>query len=118
MDGLERLIVICVGLDESMGSEDANALEARSLLYRAVTRAHMMVLVVNEFVPDGWFAFLSRPQPRELVLELVTLGRCASHAWSSNSVPGSTNTHNLSDTLQHSHQFVGNGKTKDSSQED
>ena len=58
MDGLERLIVVCVGLDAAK-SADESTLERRSMLYRAITRAHMMVLAVNEYLPDGWFAFLA-----------------------------------------------------------
>ena len=44
MDGLERLIVIAVGLDAAIESSAAgdDVLETRSRLYRAVTRAHMM----------------------------------------------------------------------------
>jgi hypothetical protein len=59
MDGLERLIVVCVGLDSSAADEELGALEARSMLYRAITRAHMMVLAVNENVLDGWLSFLT-----------------------------------------------------------
>ena len=58
-DGLERLIVIAVCLDavieEGLGS---STLETRSRLYRALTRAHMMAVVVNEFLPGGWLEFL------------------------------------------------------------
>ena len=57
--GLERLIVICVGLDAVMETTDALAL-TRSVLYRALTRAHMMVLVVNEYVRGGWLEFFPR----------------------------------------------------------
>ena len=44
-DGLERLIIIAVGLDAPVGDEeeDEDVLETRSRLYRAITRAHMMV---------------------------------------------------------------------------
>ena len=41
-DGLERLIVIAVGLDTPIDGEGF-VLETRSQLYRAITRAHMMV---------------------------------------------------------------------------
>ena len=51
LDGLERLVVICCGLDSV---KDAT----RSSLYRAVTRAHLMVVVVNEFLRGGWLEFL------------------------------------------------------------
>jgi len=59
-DGLERLVVICVGLDTPR-TDAADALGAsRSQLYRAITRAHMMVLVVNELVRGGWLEFFPR----------------------------------------------------------
>ena len=59
MDGLERLIVIAVGLDSSI-PENAEAaaegdvlrtrstMQTRSHLYRALTRAHLLVCVVND----------------------------------------------------------------------
>jgi len=59
MDGLERLIVICVGLDAPMQGSESDILGNRSLLYRGITRAYMQVLVVNEFYPDGWLAHLA-----------------------------------------------------------
>ena len=46
MDGLERLIIIAVGLDtviDNKEHDDEMVLETRSRLYRAFTRAHMMV---------------------------------------------------------------------------
>ena len=46
-DGLERLIVIAIGLDAPIVEGSDTTLEARSRLYRALTRAHMMALVVN-----------------------------------------------------------------------
>eukprot|EP01045_Picozoa_sp_COSAG04_P005671 COSAG04_NODE_266_length_18562_cov_11.848995_10_plen_2111_part_00 len=61
MDGMEWLIVLCVGLDSPAGDarESAAFADSRSLLYRGVTRAHMMVSAVNEFHSDGWLAFLT-----------------------------------------------------------
>lgn len=56
-DGLERLFVIAVGLDSPIEYNDA-ALETRSRLYRALTRAQMMVIVVNEKLRGGWLEFL------------------------------------------------------------
>ena len=53
-DGCERLIVIAVGLDADYTQAKH---EKRSQLYRALTRAHLMVVVVNEFLPKGWFAY-------------------------------------------------------------
>ena len=46
-DGCERLIVIAVGLDADVAQATH---EKRSQLYRALTRAHLMVIVVNEFI--------------------------------------------------------------------
>ena len=55
--GLERLIVIGVGLDRaldpSVAAADRGALQTRSRLYRAMTRAQMKVSIVNEFVTQG-----------------------------------------------------------------
>ena len=65
-DGLERLAVILVGLDvpneekkDAGGAEEtkeggANDL-TRSIIYRGLTRAQMLVTVVNEHVPGGYF---------------------------------------------------------------
>jgi hypothetical protein len=91
-DGLERLIVIGIGLDhpisdascagegprpaegaEGVGDAAEGAGEAgaspdrhtRSLLYRAVTRAHMQVIVVNELISGGWLEFLGSVRLRE-----------------------------------------------------
>lgn len=87
-DGLERLIVIGVGLDHPIsdascagegprpaegaeGVGDAGEAGAspdrhtRSLLYRAVTRAHMQVIVVNELISGGWLEFLGSVRLRE-----------------------------------------------------
>ena len=57
MDGLERLVVICVGLDQVI-DRGAGVLETRSRLYRAMTRAQLAVAVVNEALPGGWLEFL------------------------------------------------------------
>ena len=57
MDGLERLVVICVGLDQVI-DRGAGVLETRSRLYRALTRAQLAVAVVNEVLPGGWLEFL------------------------------------------------------------
>ena len=53
-DGCERLIVIAVGLDADVAQATH---EKRSQLYRALTRAHLMVIVVNEFLSNGWFTY-------------------------------------------------------------
>ena len=59
MDGLERLVVICVGLDQVI-DRGAGVLQTRSRLYRAMTRAQLAVAVVNEALPGGWLEFLGR----------------------------------------------------------
>ena len=58
-DGLERLIIIAVGLDSPI-EDGVSTLDTRSRLYRALTRGHMMVLVVNERVAGGWLEFLGK----------------------------------------------------------
>jgi len=57
MDGLERLVVICVGLDQSIKeySEDA---KTRSKLYRAMTRSQLAVAIVNKAIQGGWLEWL------------------------------------------------------------
>jgi hypothetical protein len=56
-NGLERLIVIAVDLDSPINL--GAAAETRSQLYRAITRAQMMVVVVNEVLRGGWLEFLT-----------------------------------------------------------
>ena len=58
-DGLEKLVVIAVGLDAKI-VEGASTLVTRSLLYRALTRAHMLAIVVQHSIPGGFFAFLHK----------------------------------------------------------
>ena len=57
-DGLERLIVIAVGLDAPLNEGAEDMLETRSRLYRALTRAHMLAIVVNETIAGGWLEWL------------------------------------------------------------
>jgi len=61
-DGLERLIVMVVGMDQAgaaiKGRDNSILLQTRSLLYRAVTRAHMYVCVVNVLQKEGLLSFL------------------------------------------------------------
>ena len=60
-DGLERLIVLAVGLDAPVEAAVATeALETRSRLYRALTRAHLMAIVVQARVRGGWLEFLGQ----------------------------------------------------------
>ena len=62
-DGLERLIVFAVGLDSPIAEMDTDSaigtLQTRSYLYRALTRAHMVAVVVNDLVPGGWLEHLT-----------------------------------------------------------
>ena len=50
-DGLERLIVLGVGLDAPIAG---GAMGQRSIFYRAITRAQMQVVIVDEFCEGGW----------------------------------------------------------------
>jgi len=66
VDGLERLFVIGVALDTKIDSEPAEGssrreedLNTRSRIYRAMTRAHFLVVLVNEFVRGGWLEYLN-----------------------------------------------------------
>ena len=61
MDGLERLLVLSVGFDRAASkasSDDVTHGEVRSRLYRAITRAQMMFLIVNEGIKGGWLEYL------------------------------------------------------------
>ena len=58
VDGLEHLIVICVGLDAPIQGE-ARDLVTRADLYKGLTRAQLLAVVVNEEIENGWFDFLS-----------------------------------------------------------
>jgi hypothetical protein len=50
-DGMERLFVLAVGLDSKQ------TVEGCSEIYRAITRAHMFVYVVQEHIEGGWLEF-------------------------------------------------------------
>ena len=67
-EGLEQLVVICVGLDAPIQS-CAVDLETRAQLYKGLTRAQMLALVVNERVEGGWLEFLSVVQFQEAKFE-------------------------------------------------
>ena len=58
VDGLERLIVIAVNMDAPIDSPSLEALSGRSRLYRSITRATMMFLIVNEWISGGWLEWL------------------------------------------------------------
>jgi hypothetical protein len=64
MDGLERLIVICIGLDKNI-CEDGDIGDTRCVLYRAMSRALMQVTVINHIITGGWFAHLTKLKPVE-----------------------------------------------------
>jgi hypothetical protein len=70
VDGMEFLIVVCVGLDSLKQDSDLTfegrqyqrlspGVLTRSRLYRGFTRAHMLVLAVNEFIPHGFLEYLT-----------------------------------------------------------
>ena len=56
-DGLEQLIVICVGLDAVIGGNSSD-LAVRAKIYKGITRAQLLVIIVNKRVENGWFEFL------------------------------------------------------------
>eukprot|EP00435_Cladocopium_sp_Y103_P053340 s3524_g17.t1 len=56
--GLENLIVMCIGLDEPMGTTQSEAAATRARLYRGITRAQVQAIVINEHIPGGWLEFL------------------------------------------------------------
>ena len=55
-DGMERLVILAVGLDTPRTGE---VMESYSMIYRAMTRAHLFVAVVQQLVPGGWLEFLT-----------------------------------------------------------
>ena len=60
-DGLERLIVLCVNLDAEVSTaaeKESDNFASRSVIYRAMTRAHMVVAIINQHVPGGYLEFL------------------------------------------------------------
>ena len=57
-DGLERLIILGVDLDVIMHDPSVDTHESRSMLYRALTRAHMFAMLINELLRGGWLEFL------------------------------------------------------------
>jgi hypothetical protein len=58
-DGMERLFVLAVGLDSFRTTEGCCG------IYRAVTRAHMFVCVVQEHLEGGWLEFTASMQRDE-----------------------------------------------------
>ena len=55
--GLENLIVMCIGLDEPIGTQSETA-ATRARLYRGITRAQVQAIVINEHISGGWLEFL------------------------------------------------------------
>lgn len=60
-DGMERLFVFVVGLDSVKTTEGCCG------VYRAITRAHMFVCVVQEHLPGGWLEFTATVQRDEKI---------------------------------------------------
>ena len=55
--GLEKLIVVCIGLDQKLSDQSIN-LETRALIYQAITRAQLQAIVVNHHIQGGWLEFI------------------------------------------------------------
>jgi len=64
-DGLERLIILAVGLDACSTSE--SMVGDRMRLYRAIMRGQMLIAVVNEMISGGWLEFLGQVKLKEEV---------------------------------------------------
>jgi hypothetical protein len=61
-DGMERLFVLAVGLDTvAVGNSDVQSDMASgcSGIYRAITRSHMFVGVVQEHLKGGWLEYIT-----------------------------------------------------------
>lgn len=56
-DGMERLIVFLVDFDQECHHRECLS-QTQSAIYRGLTRAHMFVVIVQEFISGGQFAFL------------------------------------------------------------
>ena len=57
-DGMERLVILAVGLDTPR-SDQGTVMQSCSMIYRAMTRAHLFVAVIQQHVPGGWLEFLT-----------------------------------------------------------
>ena len=66
--GLEQLIVVCIGLDERLGSQKTNC-ETRASIYQAITRAQLQAIVVNQRLQGGWFEFLGLVKFKEDIFD-------------------------------------------------
>ena len=78
-DGLEQLIVVCIGLDAPICGA-ARDLATRAGLYKGITRAQLKAIVVNAHVPNGWFEFLSSVRFSEQGLSEEEASKYKSHA--------------------------------------
>ena len=67
-EGLEQLIVISIGLDSEIDDTEKD-LVTRAKIYQGITRAQLQAIVVNEFVPGGWLAFLGALKFKEKKFE-------------------------------------------------
>jgi len=56
--GLEQLVVVAVGLDAKI--EEGSSLQTRSRIYRATSRATLMLCIVNELVEGGFMDWLEK----------------------------------------------------------
>ena len=57
IDGLEQLVVICIGLDARIGQTSGD-LRVRAQLYKGITRAQFLAIVVNRHIKNGFLEFL------------------------------------------------------------
>eukprot|EP00438_Fugacium_kawagutii_P001616 Skav204370 [mRNA] locus=scaffold866:161073:167523:+ [translate_table: standard] len=79
--GLEQLFVMAIGMDAEIDSPGTSDLDTRANLYQSITRAQLMAMVVNHFVPGGWLEHLTLLELREDVFtEEVGQGEVSSDA--------------------------------------
>eukprot|EP00438_Fugacium_kawagutii_P009569 Skav212726 [mRNA] locus=scaffold1734:193595:195601:- [translate_table: standard] len=62
--GLELLMVLSIGLDAPIHRDDVDGMgTTRCQLYQSITRAQLVSIIINHFMPDGWLAFLKFLEP-------------------------------------------------------
>lgn len=69
--GLEMMMVICAGLDEPISEAGSmETLVTRARIYQGITRAQLMTVIVDRFVPGGWLEFLQTLKFKEKLFQV------------------------------------------------
>lgn len=72
--GLEMMMVICAGLDEPISETGSmETLVTRARIYQGITRAQLMTVIVDRFVPGGWLEFLQTLKFKEKLFQVGSL---------------------------------------------